>query len=94
MQQMSAQKLFLVTELVLTWIQPILDPSLFVSRSRRGLCRRHWRYGIEDYRQATQTCKTSRQQEVWKRIFRHMWLEIRRDLEQSLRITFNTEPRR
>ena len=34
---MPAQKLFLVTELVLTWIQPILDPILFVSRFRRGL---------------------------------------------------------
>ena len=94
MQHMPAQNPFLVTELVLTWTKPVLDPSAFVSRSRRGICRRHWRYGIEDYRQATQTCRASRQQETWKHIFRHMWLEIRRDLEQSLRITFNTEPSR
>jgi hypothetical protein len=94
MQHMPAQNLFVITELVLTWIQPVLDPIFFVSRSRRGICRRHWRYGIEDYRQATQTCRASRQQEIWKQIFRHMWLEIRRDLEQSLRITFNTEPLR
>ena len=94
MQHTPPPNPFLATELVLAWIQPVLDPSIFVCQSRRGLSRHHWRYGIEDYRQATQTCRASRQQETWRNIFRHMWLEIRRDLEQSLRITFNTEPKR
>ena len=93
MQQVDTPNLIDITEPVLTWIQPVLDPQLRVKRTRRGLCRRHWRFGIEDYRQATQTCRSTRQQDFWKQIFRHMWLEIRRDLEISPRTTFNTEPR-
>ena len=72
-------------------IRPILDATLRARRNRRGLHRRHWRFGITDYSQIVRKGRTMRDIPLCHGASQQMWREMRRDLEETLGITLLRE---
>ena len=92
MHNHGAPYLLDIAVFVLPVIRPILDATLRARRNRRGRRRQHWRYGIADYRQATQSCNAMRDSPFWHEAFRQMWREMKGDLQDTLGITLSREP--
>ena len=92
MQHHEATSVLDTIPFMIPMLRPMLDATLRARRNRRGLHRRHWRFGISDYLQISRTCRSLRDSPFWHRAFQQMWREMRGDLKETLGITLLREP--